>query len=155
MTIIQFAGYLAHQLIVIADDLVSLYSPPSQDLRSILNDVAAPNSISVEAPEATSTLTGGENIFLSLRLLIDANHEEHHQIAYDKTTGSKGKKRTKTRPCTLCLKEESNCQLVDFGCYTCGLALCCPNPLNKEWDCFLKPVQAVCRRSNRQQSVTS
>ena len=87
MTIIQFAGYLAHQLIVNADDLVSLYSPPSQELRSIINDVATPNAISVETPETESTLTGGENIFLSLRLLIDAKQEEHHQIAYDKTTG--------------------------------------------------------------------
>jgi hypothetical protein len=114
MTIIQFAGYLAHQLIVNADDLVSLYSPPSQELRSILNDVATPNAISVETPETESTLTGGENIFLSLRLLIDANQEEHHQIAYDKTMGSKGKKQTKTRPCTLCLKEENKRQLVGF-----------------------------------------
>ena len=73
MTFIQFASYIAHQLIVNADDLVSLYTPPSQELRSILNDVAAPNSISVETPETTSTITGGENFFLSIRLLNDAN----------------------------------------------------------------------------------
>jgi hypothetical protein len=94
-------------LLINADNLVSLYSLPSQELRSILNDVSAPNSISVETPETTSTLTGGETIFLSLRVLIDVNQEEYHQIAYDKTMGSKGKKQTKTRPCTLCLKEEN------------------------------------------------
>jgi len=108
MTIIQFAGYLAHQLIANADYLVSLYSPTSQELRSIFSDsVNVPNSISVETTESTSTLSFGDNVFLSLRVLKDANRDEHHQITFDKTTSSKGRKQTKTRPCVQCLKEES------------------------------------------------
>jgi len=133
MTIIQFSGYLAHRLIANADYLVSLYSPTSQELRSILSDsVNAPDSISVETSESTSTLTFGDNVFLSLRVLKDANRDEHHQIAFDKTMSSEEKKRTKTRPCVRCLKEESKRQLVGFGCYTCGTALCCPNASNTE-----------------------
>jgi len=58
--------------------------------------------------------------------LIDANQEQHHQIAYEKTTFSKENKQTKTRPRVLCLKEENKHQLVGFGCYTCGIASCCP-----------------------------
>jgi hypothetical protein len=155
MTIIQFSGYLAHQLIANVDYLVSLYSPTSQELRSILSDsVNAPNSISVETPESTSTLTFGDNLFLSLRVLKDANQDKHHQIAFDITTSSKGKKRTKTRMCVRCIKEESKHRLVGFGCYTCGIALCCPNASNKEQDCFLDHIQAVCQRLNRQ-SISS
>jgi hypothetical protein len=76
-----------------------------QELRYILNDnVSAPNSISVKTPETTSTTTCGENYFLSLRFLIYAYQEEHHQIAYYKTMDSKGKKQSKTRPFTLYLK---------------------------------------------------
>jgi hypothetical protein len=67
---------------------------------------------------------------LSLSVLTDANQQEHHQIAYEKTKGSKGKKRTKTRPCLLCLTQEKKRRLVGFGCYTCGLSLCCPNAAN-------------------------
>jgi len=38
----------------------------------------------------------------SLWFLTDANQEEYNQIAYEKTTGSKEKGQTKTRPCSLC-----------------------------------------------------
>ena len=113
MTIINFAGFLAHQLISNVDSLLSLYSPTPQELRSLLADsLGAPNSVSILTPESTSTLTGGDNVVLSLRVLTDANQQEHHQIAYEKTTGSKGKKRTKTRPCTLCLSQEKK---TSFG----------------------------------------
>ena len=129
MTIFNFAGVMAHQLICNVDLLLSLYSPTSQELRSLL-------SISITTPETTSTLTEGDKVVLSLRVLTDANQQEHHQIAYEKTSGSKGKKRTKTRPCSLCLTQEKKCRLVGFGCYTCGLSLCCPNAESTERDCF-------------------
>jgi hypothetical protein len=71
-----------------ANYLVSLYSPPSQELRLILDDyVTAPNSISVETPETASTLTCSQKLFF-LDELIDANQKEHHQIAYERTPGS-------------------------------------------------------------------
>jgi len=89
MTIINFAGVLAHQLICNVDSLLSLQSPTSQELRSLLSSSSiAPNSISITTPETTSTLTEGEKVILSLRVLTDANQQEHHQIAYEKTTGS-------------------------------------------------------------------
>jgi hypothetical protein len=155
MTILQFAGYLSHQLINNADYLVSLYSPISQELRALRCDTTtAPNTVSILTPESTSTITEGDKIIISLRVLKDANQDDHHQVAFDKTTGSKGKKRTKTRPCIRCLKEDNKRRLVGFGCHTCGLALCCPNASNKDRDCFLEHVLAVCRRSNRQ-SISS
>jgi len=155
MTMITFAGILAHQLICNVNSLLSLYSPMSQELRSLLADSStAPNTVSILTPESTSTITEGDRVIVSLRLLKDANQEDHHQVAFDKTTGSKGKKRTKTRPCIRCLKQDNKRRLVGFGCYTCGLALCCPNALNKDRDCFLEHVRAVCRRSNRQ-SISS
>ena len=154
MTIINFAGFLAHQLISNVDSLLSLYSPTPQELRSLLADsLGAPNSVSILTPESTSTLTGGDNVVLSLRVLTDANQQEHHQIAYEKTTGSKGKKRTKTRPCTLCLSQEKKRRLVGFGCYTCGISLCCPNAANADRDCFLQHVRSICRRTNRNTAV--
>jgi hypothetical protein len=155
MTMITFAGILAHQLICNVNSLLSLYSPMSQELRSLLADSStAPNTVSILTPESTSTITEGDRVIISLRVLKDANQEDHHQVAFDKTTGSKGKKRTKTRPCIRCLKQDNKRRLVGFGCYTCGLALCCPNALNKDRDCFLEHVRAVCRRSNRQ-SISS
>jgi len=142
MTIFNFAGVMAHQLICNVDLLLSLYSPTSQELRSLL-------SISITTPETTSTLTEGDKVVLSLRVLTDANQQEHHHIAYEKTTGSKGKKRTKTRPCSLCLTQEKKRRLVGFGCYTCGLILCCPNAANIKRDCFLQHVWSICCQTNR------
>jgi len=108
MTIINFAGILAHQLICNVDSLLSLYSPMSQELRSLLADSStAPNTVSILTPESTSTITEGDKVIISVRVLKDANQEDHHQVAFDKTTGSKGKKRTKTRPCIRCLKEDN------------------------------------------------
>ena len=152
MTMTCFAGILAHQLINNVDSLLSFYSPLPQELRS-LRDGAAPAVISIvnESPESTSTLTG-DRVILSLRVLTDANQEQHHQIAYEKTTRSKGKRRTKTRPCVLCLANEKKRHLVGFGCFSCGIALCSPNASNTNRDCFLKHVQSVCWRSNRQTS---
>jgi hypothetical protein len=145
MTMTCFAGILAHQLINNVDSLLSFYSPLPQELRS-LTDGAAPAVIFIvnESPESTSTLTG-DRVILSLRVLTDANQEQHHQIAYEKTTGSKGKRRTKTRPCVLCLANEKKRHLVGFGCFSCGIALCSPNASNTNRDCFLKHVQSVCR----------
>ncbi len=97
---------------------------------------SAPISVSILTPESTSTLTGGDTVIFSLRVLTDADQQEHHQIAYEKTTGSKGKKRTETRPCALWLSWEKKCHLVGFGCYTCGISLCCPNAANTDRGCF-------------------
>jgi len=98
MTIINFAGILAHQLICNVDSLLSLYSPMSQELRSLLADsYPAPNTVSILTPESTSTITEGDKVIISVRVLKDANQEDHHQVAFDKTTGSKGKKRTKNK----------------------------------------------------------
>ncbi len=86
-----FAGILANQLMTNVDSLLSFYSPLPQELRSLTNGTTpAVISVSNQTPETTSTITGGEKIFLSLRVLTDANQVEHHQIAYKKTTGSKG-----------------------------------------------------------------
>jgi hypothetical protein len=107
MTMITFAGILAHQLICNVNSLLSLYSPMSQELRSLLADSStAPNTVSILTPESTSTISEGDRVIVSPRLLKDANQEDHHQVAFDKTTGSKGKKRTKTRPCIRCLKQD-------------------------------------------------
>jgi hypothetical protein len=67
----------------------------------------APNTVSILTLESTSTITEGDKVIISVRVLKDANQEDHHQVAFDKTTGSKGKKRTKTRPCIRCLKEDN------------------------------------------------
>jgi len=75
MTIINFAGVLAHQLICNVDSLLSLHSPTSQELRSLLSSSIAPNSISITTPETSSTLTEGEKVVLSLRVLTDANQQ--------------------------------------------------------------------------------
>ena len=151
MTMTCFAGILANQLITNVDSLLSFYSPLPQELRSLTNGTTpAVISISNQTPETASTITSGEMLFLSLRVLTDANQVEHHQIAYDKTTGSTGKRRTKTRPCSLCLSQENKRRLVGFGCYTCGLSLCCPSPANNDRDCFLQHVRSICRRTNRQ-----
>ncbi len=74
MTILQFAGYLSHQLINNADYLVSLYSNISQELRALRCDTTtAPNTVSILTPESTSTITEGDKIIISLRVLKDAN----------------------------------------------------------------------------------
>ncbi len=149
MTMINFAGYLSHQLIRYVDSLLSLYSPTPQEQRSLLADGSkAPIYVSISTPESTPTLTGGDN-FLSLRVLTNANQQEHHQIAYEKASGSKGEKRTKTRPCALCLSREKKRRLVGFGCYTCGICLCCPYAANADRDCFLQHVRSICQRANR------
>ena len=101
----------------------------------------------------TSTLTGGDKVVLSLRVLTDSNQQEHQQIAYEKTTGSKVQKRTKTRPCTWCLSQEKKHHLVGFGCYTCGISLCCPNAANADQDCFLQHVRSICWWTNRNTEV--
>ncbi len=137
MTMLNFMGILVHQL----NSLITIYRPLSQELRSLLADnSSAPISVSILTPESTSTLKEGDKVVLLLRVLKDANQKEHHQIAYEKTKGSKGKKRTKTRPCLLCLTQEKKRRLVGFGCYTCGLILCCPNAANIKRDCFLQHV---------------
>jgi hypothetical protein len=101
-----FARVLSHQLIKIVDSLISFYSPLPQELRSLTDGVdPAVISIANESPKSTSTLTG-DTVILSWWVLMDANQEQHHQISYEKTTGSKGKRRTKTRPCVLCLANE-------------------------------------------------
>jgi hypothetical protein len=150
MIIINFAGYLAYQLISNVDSLLSLYSPSPQELRSLLadgNDALV--SVSILTPESTSTLTGGDKVIFSLRVLTDANQQEHHQIVYEKITGSKGKKRIKTRPCTLCLSQEKKHRLVGCGCYTCGINFCCPNAANTDCDCYLLHIRSICQRTNR------
>jgi hypothetical protein len=119
----------------------------------LADSLGAPNSVSILTPESTSTLTGGDKVVLSLRVLTDANQQEHHQISYEKITGSKGKKRTKTRPFTLCLSQEKKRRLVGFGCYTCGISLCCPNAANANRDCFLHHVRSFCRWTNRNTAV--
>jgi hypothetical protein len=94
MTTLNFAGILVHQLICNVDSLLSHYSPLSQELRSLLADnSSAPISVSILTPESTSTLKEGDKVVLLLRVLKDANQKEHHQIAYEKTTESKGKKK--------------------------------------------------------------
>jgi len=76
ITIINFVGVLAYQLICNVDSLLSLYSPTSQELRSLLSSSSiAPNSVSITTPETTSTLTEGEKVVLSLRVLTDANQQ--------------------------------------------------------------------------------
>ncbi len=146
----EYKGFLAHQLFCNVDSLLSLYSPTPQELRYLLADGnSAPISVSILTPESTSTLIGGDKVILSPRVLIDANQQEHHQIACEKTTGSKGKKRTKTMPCALCLSQEKKCHLVGFGCYTCGISLCCPNAANADRDCFLQHVRSIYWRTNR------
>jgi hypothetical protein len=68
MTINNFSGFLAHQLIRNVDSLLSLYSPTPQELRSLLADGnSAPISVSILTPKSTSTLTVGDKGFLSLR----------------------------------------------------------------------------------------
>ncbi len=150
MTITTFAGILANQLITNVDSLLSFHYPLSQELRSLINGTTpAVISVSNQTPETTSSITSGKKVFLSLRALTDANQEEHHQIAYEKTTGSKGKRQTKTRPCSLCLSQVNKRRLVGFGCFTCGLSFCCPNPTNKDRDCFLNHVRSIHRRTTR------
>jgi hypothetical protein len=59
------------------------------------DSISAPNSISILTPESSSTLTGGDKVVLSLSVLTYSNQQEHYQIAYEKTTGSKEKKEPK------------------------------------------------------------
>jgi hypothetical protein len=107
-TLTCFAGILTYQLIKNFDSLLSFNSPLQQELRSLTDGAAlAVISIANESPESTSILTGDRAI-LYLQVLTDANQEQHHQIAYEKTSGSKGKRRTKTRPCVLCLANENS-----------------------------------------------
>jgi hypothetical protein len=144
MTITTFAGILANQLITNVDSLLSCYNPLSQELRSLIDGTTpAVISVSNQTPEAASSITSAKKVFLSLRVLTDANQEEHHQIAYEKTTGSKGKRWTKTRPCSLCLSQDNKCRLIGFGCFTYGLSFCCPNPTNKDRNCFLNHVRSI------------
>jgi hypothetical protein len=64
ISIIYFARILAHRLICNVDSLISLYIPLPQEFRSFLADGNSdPYSISILAPESTSTLTAGEKIF--------------------------------------------------------------------------------------------
>jgi hypothetical protein len=139
MTIINFASYLSHQLICNVDSLLSLYSPTPQELSLFWLMVIVLLFLfpfSILTPESTSTLTGGDKVILSLRVLTDANQQEHHQISHERTTGRKVKKRTKTRPCVLCLSREKKRHSVGFGCYSYGISLCCPNAANADQDCF-------------------
>jgi hypothetical protein len=132
------------------DSLLSFNNPLSQELRSLIDGTTpAVIFVSNQTPETTSSITSAKKVFLSLRVLTDANQEEHHQIAYEKTTGSKGKRQTKTRPCSLCLSQVNKRRLVGFGCFTCGLSFCCPNPTNKDRDCFLNHVRSIHRRTTR------
>jgi hypothetical protein len=151
MTMTQFSSVLANQLINNVDCLLSFYSPISQELRSIVD---APSNITVsnttqENSSSTSTLAA-EHLQLSIPHLTDANGTDHHQIAYEIGTGITGKRRTKTRPCVLCLQNNNKRRLVGFGCFTCGFALCCPTKQNQDRDCFQEHVNSVCRRSERQ-----
>jgi Transposase IS4 len=151
MTMTSFAGVLANQLINNVDRLLSFFSPMSQELRS-LTETPANITVSNESQESistTSTITE-EQIALSIRVLTDSNGQEHHQIAYEIGIGRNGKKRTKTRTCSLCFKEKKIRRLVRFGCYTCGIGLCCPTNQNLDRDCFTNHVQSICRRSDRQ-----
>jgi hypothetical protein len=151
MTMTQFASVLANQLINNVDRLLSFYSPLSQEVSSLID---APSNITVsnasqESTSSTSTLTA-DKLPISLRKMEDANGTEHHQIAYEITTGSTGKRRTKTRLCVLCLRNNNKKRLVGYGCYTCGIALCCITKQNVDRDCFEEHVKSVCRRSVRQ-----
>jgi hypothetical protein len=106
MTITSFAGFLAYQLICNVSSLLSFYNPVPQELISLgCTGTPAEVTVSYQSPESASSLTSGDKIFLSIRALEDANQVVHHQIAYEKTVGGKGKKRTKTRSCSLCLSK--------------------------------------------------
>jgi hypothetical protein len=76
--------------------ILLFYSPLPQELR-FLTDGTAPEVIIIasESSESASTVTCYRAIF-SLQVLTDANQEQHHGIANAKTTGNKGKRRTKT-----------------------------------------------------------
>ena len=81
MTITTFAGILANKLITNVDSHLSFYNPLSQELRSLIDGTTpAVISVSNQTPETTSSITSGKKVFLSLRVLTDANQEEHHQI---------------------------------------------------------------------------
>jgi hypothetical protein len=136
--------------------LTSFYNPVPQELRS-LGITAHPeeDTLSHGTQESACLLTSGEKVFLSLQALKDANQVLHHQIAYVKTVGGKGKKRTKTQPCGLCLTNDNKCWLVRFGCYTCQKTFCCPNGSNGRRDCFKDHVRAVCQRTNRQTTAAT
>ena len=155
MTITSFAGFLAYQLICNVSSLLSFYNPVPQELIS-LGCTATPAEVTVShlSPESASSLTSGEKICLSIRALEDANQVVHHQMSYEKTVGGKGKKRTKTRPCSLCLSKNNNRRLVGFGCYTCNKSFCCPNGSNGGRDCFADHVRDVYRRTNRPTAAT-
>ena len=151
MTMTQFASVLANQLINNVDRILCFYSPLSQEVTSLLD---APSNITVsnesqESTSSTSKLTA-DQLPISLRKIADANGTEHHQIAYEITTGSTGKRRTKTRLCVLCLQNDNKKRLVGYGCYTCGYAYCCLTKQNTDRDCFEEHVKLVCRRSVRQ-----
>jgi hypothetical protein len=150
VTMNSFAGVLANQLINTVDRLLSFFSPLLQELRS-LTEASANITVSNESQESissTSTLTT-EQLALSLRVLTDSNGLEHHQIADEVGVGSTGKRRTKTRPCAICLKD-NNKRRLGYGCFTCGIALCCLAKINLERDCFEHHVESICRRSDRQ-----
>jgi hypothetical protein len=153
MTMTQFAGVLANQLINNVDRILSMFNTTSQEIRS-LTQTQAPSDITVtndsQGTVSTNSTLTNEQIPLSLRKLTDANGTDHHQIAYDIGTGRTGKKRTKTRPCVLCLKNDNKRRLVGFGCYTCNMAFCCHTKLNNTRDCFEEHVTSICRRSERQ-----
>jgi len=149
MTMVTFAGFLSYQLLTNVELLLSFYNPTANEVRSLTNSsINQANTVTVQTPETLSTLTPQDQIFLSLRVLYDANQGEHHQIAYEITTGGKGKKRRKTRLCFLC-NQDGVKHLVGFGCYNCNQSFCCPYGSNKNRDCFLRHVQAICRRTTR------
>jgi hypothetical protein len=129
-----------------------MFNTASQEIRS-LTHTQAPSDITVtnesQGTVSTNSTLTNEQIPI-LQKLTDPNGTDHHQIAYEIGTGRTGKKRTKTRPCVLCLKNGNKRRLVGFRCYTRNMAFCCHTKLNTNRDCFEEHVTSICRPSEIQ-----
>jgi len=149
ISIQQFAGILAHQLL----ELARKVNGPAQKYRSEDNGmseieffhVSAGSSGIISSPTIDSSLQGKRII----RSLCDSNGTFHHLIKYEVTLEPSGRKRTKMRKCKLCLANNKRCDVGQY-CVTCGESFSlCNKTEDKEKDCFLKHVSAI-KRITRQ-----
>ena len=139
MSIKKFAGILGHQLVTKA---LAFSLHPVQG--TVTRATISVPSLAVASVSMVTLNVDDPKVVVPDRMLIDANGVSHHQVRFPVGVSIAGKKRRTTRQCKTC-DEHGERHLVQYYCYTCGMAFafCCPDSYNTDRDCFMEHVEDI------------
>ena len=144
ISIVKFAGILSHQLLALCKD-----SNADEESSGVRIVSIADRTINSPSSQITSSISSQE----VLRVLVDANGDDHAQLRYNDATSRKGLKYCKTRRCKFCGDDDgSKGKLTSYYCGPCNKPYCCPTG-RIDRDCFRIHVTEIPRQTRSRRGV--